>query len=293
MGKREIILIGKNSFIGQKLAENLGEKEILHVIKNQINYYSKPNWFNLIKNNTTIVFLAFENSLSAQKKNFYSYNINILNFFNLLDKYLKKNKIFPNIVFTSTVTVYGDTKSQIVNESFNLNPKTEYDISKIFFEKILIKLSINYNVKITILRLSNVLGLSKVSKQKDRGVLGKIIKNIKNNKEVKIYGSGKYLRDYIYIDDLVEGMIKCIKNTKPGIYNLCSGKSYSLLYIVKKIIKMYNLKVKIKFIKFAKNSSQIEKRNFIGSNKHFSESFNWKTKFNLHKSLKSIYGDKL
>ena len=166
-------------------------------------------------------------------------------------------------------------------------------MSKIFFEKILIKLSINYNVKITILRLSNVLGLSKVSKQKDRGVLSKIIKNIKNNKEVKIYGSGKYLRDYIYIDDLVEGMIKCIKNTKPGTYNLCSGKSYSLLYIVKKIIKMYNLKVKIKFIKFPKNSSQIEKRNFIGSNKHFSESFNWKTKFNLHKSLKSIYGDKL
>ena len=170
-----------------------------------------------------------------------------------------------------------------------MSPQTEYDLSKILFEKFLLKLSISYKLKTTILRLSNVVGLSNVSKQKDRGVLIKIIRKIKNNEVIKIYGSGKYLRDYIDIDDLIEGIIKSIRIFKPGIYNLCSGKSYSLIYILKKIEKIMNIKIKKKFVKFPKNSSDIEKRNFKGSNKYFSKSFNWETKFNLDKSLKKVY----
>ena len=289
MNKKEIIIVGKNSFIGQKLLSRFKKKKNIHIIKGKVNYYSKPNWLNLIKKNTTIVFLAFNNSLISQKKNFFHFNKNILNFFYLFENFIKKKKIYPKIIFTSTVTVYGDTKFKIVNENFKLNPKTEYDLSKIFFEKLLLKLSITYELKTTILRLSNVVGLSNVSKQKGRGVLNKIIQKIKNKEIIEVYGSGKYLRDYIDIDDTIEGIIKSIRTFKPGIYNLCSGKSYSLVYILKKIEKMMNIKIKKKFVKFPKNYSDIEKRNFKGSNKYFSESFNWKTNFNLDKSLKKVY----
>ena len=289
MYKKEVIIIGKKSFISQKLVNKLWKKEKIHIIERKKNYYSKPDWFNLIKKNTTIVFFAFDNSLISQKNNFFFFNKTIFNFFNLLEKHIKNKKIFPNIIFTSTVTVYGNTKFNLVNENFKLNPQTEYDISKIFFEKLLLKLSISCKLKVTILRLSNVIGLSEVSKQKDRGVLNKIIRKIKNNEVIKIYGSGKYLRDYIYIDDLVDGIIKSIKKCKPGVYNLCSGKSYSLIYILKKIEKMMNIKIKKYFVKFPKNSSEIEKRDFKGSNKYFSKSFDWKTNFNLDKSLKKVY----
>lgn len=289
MNKKELIIIGKNSFIGQKLASKFKEKKNIHIIKGKKNYYSKPNWLKLIKKNTTIVFLAFDNNLISQKKNFFYFNKNILNFFRLFENYIEENKIYPKIIFTSTVTVYGNTKFKIVDENFKLNPQTEYDLSKILFEKLLLKLSISYKLKTTILRLSNVVGISNVSKQKDRGVLNKIIRKIKNNEVIKIYGSGKYLRDYIDIDDLIEGMIKSINTFKPGIYNLCSGHSYSLIYILKKIEKLMNIKIKRKFVKFPKNSSDIEKRDFKGSNKYFSKSFNWETKFNLDKSLKKVY----
>lgn len=289
MNNKEVIIIGKNSFISQKLVHKFGGKEKIHIIEKKENYYSKPDWFNLIKKNSTIVFFAFDNSLISQKKNFYLFNKKIFNFFNLLEKYIKKKNIFPNIVFTSTVTVYGNTKFNLVNEKFRLNPQTEYDINKIFFEKLLLKLSISCNLKTTILRLSNVFGLSEISKQKDRGVLNKIIKRIKNNEVIQIYGSGKYLRDYIDIDDVINGIIKSIKICKPGIYNLCSGKSYSLIYILKKIEKMMSVKIKKKFVKFPKNFLNIEKRDFRGSNKYFSKNFNWKINFNLDKSLKKVY----
>ena len=82
MNKKEIIIIGKNSFIGQKLASRFKKKNV-HIIKRKENYYSKPNWLKLIKKNTTIVFLAFDNSLISQKKNFFYFNKNILNFFHL------------------------------------------------------------------------------------------------------------------------------------------------------------------------------------------------------------------
>tara|TARA_B100000989_G_C19508776_1_gene457839 strand:+ start:932 stop:1813 length:882 start_codon:yes stop_codon:yes gene_type:complete len=289
MYKKEVIIIGKNSFISQKLVNKLGRKEKIHIIEKRENYYSKPVWLNLIKKNTTIVFLAFDSSLISQKNNFFSFNKKIFNFFDLLEKHIKKNKIFPNIVFLSTVTVYGNTKLNLVNENFKLNPQTEYDISKIFFEKLVLKLSVSCNLKSTILRLSNVLGFSEISKQKDRGILNKIIKKIKINEVIQIYGSGKYLRDYIDIDDLVNGIIKSIRICKPGIYNLCSGKSYSLIYILKKIEKMMSVKIIKKFVKFPKNFSNIEKRDFKGSNKYFSKNFNWKTNFSLEKSLKKIY----
>ena len=288
MSKKRIIVIGKNSFISQKFVNKLtGER--IYIVEKKNNYFSKPNWFNLINKNTTIVFFAFDNSLVSQRNNFFLFNKKILNFFYLFENYLITNKLFPKIIFTSTATVYGDTKSKLVKENFKLKPQTEYDISKVFFEKLLIKLSINRKVKVTILRLSNVIGLSEISKQKDRGVVNKIMKKIKNNKLVKIYGTGKYLRDYIFIDDLVDGIIKSVKICKPGIYNLCSGKSYSLINILQKIEKMMNIKIKKKFVKFPKNFSDIEKRNFRGSNKYFSKNFNWKIKFNLNKSLKKIY----
>ena len=289
MYKKEVIIIGKKSFISQKLVNKLWKKEKIHIIERKKNYYSKPDWFNLIKKNTTIVFFAFDNSLISQKNNFFFFNKTIFNFFNLLEKNIKNKKIFPNIIFTSTVTVYGNTKFNLVNENFKLNPQTEYDISKIFFEKLLLKLSISCNLKVIILRLSNVFGLSEISRQKDRGVLNKIVKKIKNNEVIQIYGSGKYLRDYIYIDDLVNGIIKSINICKPGIYNLCSGKSYSLVHILKKIEKLMSIKIKKKFLKFPENFSKIEKRNFKGTNKLFSKNFNWKIKFNLGKSLKKVY----
>jgi nucleoside-diphosphate-sugar epimerase len=291
MNKKKIIIIGKNSFISQKFVNKFSEKKNIYIVKKKNNYYSKPNWLNLIGKDTTIVFFAFDNSLISQKKKFFLFNKKIFNFFRVFENYLKKKNISPNIVFTSTVTVYGNTKLNIVNESFKLNPQTEYDISKIFFEQLLQKLSINYNLKVTILRLSNVLGLPTISEQKDRGILNKIIKKIKNNEIIKIYGSGNYLRDYIYIDDLIDGIIKSIKVCKPGIYNLCSGKSYSLIYILKKIEKIMNVQINKKFVDFPKNYSSIEKRNFKGSNKKFSKNFNWKVKFKLDKGLKKLYKD--
>ena len=288
MNKKEIIIIGKNSFISEKLVKKLIEEKV-YIIKNKRNYYIKPNWFNLIKNNSTIIFFAFDNDLRSQKKNFFKFNKQIFNFFNLFENYLKRKKLSPHIIFTSTVTVYGNTKFNLVDEKFTLNPQAEYDLSKIFFEKLLLKLSISCDIKSTILRLSNVIGFSYVSKQKNRGILNKIIKKIKKNEVVQIYGTGKYLRDYIYIDDLIDGLIKTIQKVKPGIYNLCSGKSYSLINILKKIKKKLKKEIKIKFMNFPEKSSIIEKRNFKGSNKLFAKNFKWKTKFNMDKSIIKIY----
>ena len=142
MNKKEIIIVGKNSFIGEKLASRFKKKKNIHIIQGKVNYYLKPNWLKLIKKNTTIVFLAFDNSLMSQKKKFFYFNKNILNFFNLFENYIKENKISPKIIFTSTVTVYGNTKLKIVNENFKLNPQTEYDLSKTFFEKLLLHQSL-------------------------------------------------------------------------------------------------------------------------------------------------------
>ena len=61
MYKKEVIIVGKKSFISQKLVNKLWKKKKIHIIEGKKNYYSKPDWFNLIKKDTTIVFFAFDN----------------------------------------------------------------------------------------------------------------------------------------------------------------------------------------------------------------------------------------
>ena len=82
-----------------------------------------------------------------------------------------------------------------------------------------------------------------------------------------VYGSGNYLRDFIHIKDVVDLLfIAKLKQANNKIYNLSYGKSYSLLYLLKFIKKLVNLKkninIKILTQKWPKNTMLIEKRNF-------------------------------
>ena len=73
---------------------------------------------------------------------------------------------------------------------------------------------------------------------------------IKNNKSINLWGNGKTKRELIYVDDLAEASIYFLfKKTKKNLINIGTQKDYTIENYAKKIMKILNVNLKIKYIK--------------------------------------------
>ncbi len=295
MRRKHIIIVGSEGFIGESFCEKLAEIKNLQIIKisrkNFGDSYINLNWFKKIKKNSIIYFLAFENDLNFFETNY----INLTNKYELFCKkffsFIKKKKLNPKIIFTSTVTVYGMTNNKHVNENFKTTPISWYDFTKLTIERYFEFFSSIYAIDFACLRLSNVYGYTKYS-QNNRGFINKIIKQSIEKKKisVKIYDNGTYYRDYIYIDDVNSALLCFLnkKKLKDKIFNLCSGKSISMLNLLNKIqskLIKKNITLKIIKSKSPNNINLINKRNFFGCNLKLKKNIMWKPKYDIDKGI--------
>ena len=107
-----------------------------------------------------------------------------------------------------------------------------------------------YKIEIIILRPFNIFG----NLQKDNSLISNIIKSIKNNSHITIINKNNK-RDYLFIDDLIDAIIKLIDyKCKFEIFNIGSGKSYSFENIVQLFEKENKKKIKRKYKISKKNS---------------------------------------
>ena len=147
-------------------------------------------------------------------------------------------------------------------------------------------------IKFVSLRLSNIYGYGKNLNQKNRGFLNKLLKNIFQDDEIFIFGSGKKLRSYIHIEDLIKAIRIAKKNIKKlngRIFILCGNKSYSFLDLIKISSKILGKKVRFKKKSFPKYINKIEKRSFVGNNKLFKKYTNWEPKIDLEKGISKVF----
>ena len=177
--------------------------------------------------------------------------LNILATVNIL-KFCKKNKI-KKFMFASSFTVYGDPKkSQILKENDLCQPKSLYGISKHTCEEYIKILCKKYFISWNIIRMFNIYGPGQDLSRRDQGIVSIYLSYIKDGNYLPIKGSLSRFRDLIYIDDVVEAWIKCLKNKKGKneIFNLGSGKKTFIKEIINEIILIYGKigKIKIKKI---------------------------------------------
>ena len=116
-----------------------------------------------------------------------------------------------------------------------------------------------------------------------------MIYNMLNNKPLTIYAKGKNSREWIYVDDHCEALIKLFFKGKSGEkYNIGSGINCSNIYIIKRILQSFrNKKIKIGKkvrIKFVKDRPGHDFRYALNSNK-IKIKLNWKPKVNLSNGI--------
>ncbi len=174
---------------------------------------------------------------------------NINGFFNILE--LSRKLKVQHVLYASTSSVYGDTKKFPISEDFETNsPLSIYAASKKTNELLAFTYSNIFKIPITGMRFFTVYGPF----GRPDMALFKFTKSILNNKKIEVYNNGKHVRDWTYVDDVVNAIIKLLnkkskENIPHQIFNIGGNNPTKLLDFIKILEKILNKKAKIKFLK--------------------------------------------
>ena len=201
-------------------------------IKGDINDYELVS--NIIKDVDAVINFAAQTHVDRSISNPYSFiESNILGVYTLLEAIRKHN---PNARFVqiSTDEVYGDIIKGSFTENSRLNPSSPYSASKAAADMLVLGYSRTYKLDVVITRCTNNYGPYQFPEK----LIPKTIIRAKNDLKVPIYGTGKNIRDWIYVLDHCEAVDLVLrKGERREIYNISSGEEKTNLEVVQQILK--------------------------------------------------------
>ncbi|MEM3386090.1 MAG: NAD-dependent epimerase/dehydratase family protein [Nitrososphaerales archaeon] len=143
-----------------------------------------------------------------------------------------------NLIYTSSCAVYGEPVKLPIDEEHPLKPLSPYAASKLCAEAFCRSYASCYDVNVTVFRLFNVYG----PRQSDHyaGVISEFVKRVKGGKPPVIYGSGEQSRDFIYVGDVVDCLIRALESEQSGfeLLNLGSGKAVKVNELAEHVLKL-------------------------------------------------------
>jgi UDP-glucose 4-epimerase len=211
---------------------------------------------------------------------------------NRIIKAAQEQQCKPRLVFTSTATVYGLTPQCPVAESVEPKPLTVYDLHKLFAEQQLALATQQDVLESVTLRLANVYGPStSVSSANDRGILNKVTAMALEGKDLTVYGDGNYLRDYVYITDVINGLL--FAGITPGlkgqVYNVASGvgttvkRAFEL--VAEQAATITGIPVRVNYATWPTGVASIEFRKFAADISKYVAATDWKPVTNLNEGI--------
>jgi dTDP-glucose 4,6-dehydratase len=211
---------------------------------------------------------------------------NIVGVFNLLEcfkEYTKKYK--SKLIHISTDEVYGDILSGRSSENFPYKPSSPYAASKAASDHLVSSYIRTYKIPAMVTNCSNNYG----PKQHPEKLIPKLIYNILNNKPLPIYGKGTNSREWIYVKDHCEALLKVFTKGKIGeFYNIGSNKNLNNLQVSKELIntskKIINVGKNVKIL-FIKDRPGHDIRYALDSNK-IKKNLGWYPKTNFRQGIK-------
>lgn len=230
--------------INERFFENSCIHKNFFFKKTDINNYEKINEIFYEKNITHVIHLAAQAGVRYSIENPQSYiTNNLVGFWNILD-ISRKNKV-NHFIYASSSSIYGDSK-QI---PYNTNQKTEsplslYAATKKSNELIAHSYSKIYGLMTTGLRFFTVYG---PWGRPDMAYFS-FTKCIIEGKKINVFNNGNLKRDFTYVDDIVDGVMKILSRENKNlyeIYNLGNNKPIALLDFIQTLEKTLNLKAKI------------------------------------------------
>ena len=258
-----------NNYYDIKLKKNrahfLKKKFNSRIIISKVDLLEKKKLEQIFKKNKIkrVVHLAAQAGIRYSIKNPTKYiQSNIVGFHNIIA--LSAKYKVNQLIYASSSSVYGGLKNKKLKENLNINdPIQLYAATKISNEMIANAYYKLYKIPIVGLRFFTVYG----PWGRPDMALFKFTKNILKNKPIDVFNHGKHTRDFTYIDDIVEGIIKTLDSSFKGnfkwngkkpdpatskapwrIFNIGNNSPVKLMDYIKALEKALGKKAKINFL---------------------------------------------
>jgi len=256
---KHVLITGGSGFIGSHLVEKLVElgaqvavidnlsTGFLHniaAVTEKITFLEESITdfqvcLNATKQKDIIFHLAAQTSVpeSVQKPN-ECFTTNVRGTFNLLEAARINN--VQRFAFSSSAAVYGAQKEEC-SENMTCKPTSPYGTSKRIGELLCQEYAHNYGLQTICLRYFNVFGTRQNPHGTYSSAVAKFTDRIKNNKQITLFGDGQQTRDFISVHNVVKANLLCgmQKKMHGQPINIATGKSISLLELIKKIKKEF------------------------------------------------------
>jgi len=198
----------------------------------------------------------------------------------------------PVFLLAGTVTQAGLTPRVPVDETAPDLPVTVYDLHKLMAESYL-----RYHVRCghvrgASLRLSNVYGPGPASGSSDRGVLNVLVRRAVGGETLTVYGEGKALRDYVYVDDIAaafEAAALGIERIDGEYFVIGSGRGTAIkdavALVAARALAKTGRRAEVIHVPPPRPPSPIEARDFIAESRRFRDATGWSPRVALEEGI--------
>jgi len=246
---KNVLITGGRGFIGSHLARTLAKNNTVKIFDIKNNKDIKN--FDLLRKELKDIDYVFHFAglifvdESIKKPLDYIEN-NIIGSHNVLRAALECG--IKKVIFSSSAAVYGDSPENPKKEDMLLKAKSPYAFSKIIVENLMKIFNKNYGLNTISLRIFNVYGPGQNPNSPYAAVIPIFIKNALLNEDLIIYGDGKQVRDFIFIDDVIIANILAAEKDS-GVFNIGSGVTTTINKLANLIIELTGSKSKITYEK--------------------------------------------
>jgi len=212
--------------------------------------------------------------------------INCRSQLSILEACRKKNSSIK-IVYASTRQIYGIPDYLPVDEKHLLHPTDVNGINKMAGEWYHILYNNVYGIQACALRLTNTYGPRMRVKDARQTFLGWWLNQIIKGDEIQIYGDGKQLRDFNYVDDVIEALILAAVSEQANgkIFNMGDTQHIALLKLAEMLIKI-NGQGCYKLVPFPPERKKIDIGDYYSDFRLIQNTLGWEPKVDLQEGLK-------
>jgi len=276
--RTKVAVIGSGGFIGSAVVKylTLAQFEVSSFSSNQSLVIGKEIHQNLRKTSTIIWCASRVNPITAETSP-NLVELELAEWRNFLDIWQDQSSPNQTIIFLSSGGCTYSSNTLPFTESSEANGTNKYGILKLAMEKELISRQNRY----LILRVANVYGPGQMH-GRGQGVISEWINSIKNNENLRVFGSLSSFRDYLFIEDLCEGILHSLSlDAKNEIFNLGTGVPTSLETILDICIMYKPEKVKVQL----EQGRTTDRDGYYLDTKKFNNLTNWTPKFSIETGL--------
>ncbi len=308
---KKVLITGGLGFLGSNLAHRLCDygaditlytkttnkiknvKEIsskVKIIRGDITDYELLS--DLIADMDLIFHLAAQTSnISSMESPFFDLDVNVKGTLTILEASKKKN---PNvsIVSVGTVTQVGKPILLPVSESHYELPLTIYDAHKMTCEKYFKIYHTAFGLKTVFLRLATIFGERQEINNPRTGVTNSIIAKALRSEPIKIFGRGDFLRDYVYVENVVDALLCTGSNTSIAgeSFQVATGTGIQFIDMVKTVIsavkELTGRNAYYEHVPWPSDWKAVDIGNFVGSYDKLKKATGWFPRIRFEEGIK-------